>query len=293
MENPPFRILLIEDDPDDSMMLQTHLRQAGAQAELVQVTCLTDAANAIENNEFELVLLDLNLPDSRGLDTLAQILILAPHAPVIVMSGVDHESLALQAVQQGAQDFLVKGKIKAHELARAMLFSLERNRRQTQLQKLSLQDPLTNLYNRRGFMLQGNNTLHLARRTGQALILFLADLDNLKQINDTYGHLAGDQALISAADLFRKTFRKSEIVARLGGDEFAILIQSPAQYFSMLMTRLEQNLQEFNARPNHTFILAWCIGHTDYLPNSHDTLESLLSAADRVLYAEKEKRKAV
>lgn len=274
------------------MLLRAHLSETDANAELVHIVRLTEAAAAIQDNQFDLVLLDLNLPDSRGLDTLAQLLLLVPNAPIIVLSGIEHDTLALQAVQQGAQDFLVKGKVKAHELARAMLFSLERYRRETELEKLSLQDPLTGLYNRRGFTRFADSTLHQARRSGQELILFLADIDDLKRINDTFGHRAGDEALTDAAELFRQTFRKSQVIARLGGDEFSILVQAPAHNAAMLTGRLESNLRHANARPGRSFALSWSIGHAIFAPTSQDTLETLLSEADRELYAEKEMRKA-
>lgn len=290
METAPFRILLIEDDPDDSMLLRANLDESGANADILQITRLTGAAEAVQDHQFELVLLDLNLPDSRGLETLKHVLVLIPDTPIIVMSGTDHETLALQAIQHGAQDFLVKGKLQPREFARAILFALERYRRQNQLQQLSHQDSLTNLYNRRGFIVYGENILHQARRAGHELILYLVDLDRLKTINDTFGHLAGDRALSDASDLFRTVFRRSEVIARLGGDEFSILVKAPSQNASILLSRLDLYLRNFNARPDRDYDLSWCIGYAVYLPTSQDTLETLLAAADLELYKEKQKR---
>lgn len=291
METPPIRILLIEDDPDDSAMLRADLDASGVRSEIVQITRLGDARPVLETNVFDLILLDLMLPDSRGLESLAQLLELVPDAPIVVLSVVNHEPLALQAVKAGAQDYLVKGSLQAQDLQRALLFALERHRRQAHLEKLSLQDPLTNLYNRRGFMSQGTSVIRQAHQERHELILFLADVDRLKWINDTYGHSAGDHALLDVAALLQKTFRKSEIIARLGGDEFAILVTAAAEVGPTLLDRLEMNLQEHNAQPGRAFPLSLSVGYSLYAPVPHISLEALLESADLGLYAEKQRRR--
>src|ERR1700686_5828877 len=84
-------------------------------------------------------------------------------------------------------------------------------------------DDLTHLYNRRAFYALAAQQLKVMRRKEQGLLLFFADVDHLKNINDTYGHREGDLALVRAADALERTFRDSDILARLGGDEFAVL----------------------------------------------------------------------
>ena len=91
------------------------------------------------------------------------------------------------------------------------------------MRELALKDILTGLYNRRGFLTFAEQLLRLSDRTHRGLILIYADLDNLKQINDDHGHEEGDRALVIIADVFRETFRDSDVIGRVGGDEFAIL----------------------------------------------------------------------
>ena len=131
------------------------------------------------------------------------------------------------------------------------------------LQNLSLIDELTQLKNRRGFFELAEQALKVAHREHYVLGLFFMDLNGLKQINDTLGHLSGDQALRDAADVLRHTFRDSDIVARLGGDEFVALAHVHAtQDMSALGARLREHLREFNDTHDRPFELDFSIGMT-------------------------------
>ena len=94
---------------------------------------------------------------------------------------------------------------------------------QSELSSLALTDELTGLYNRRGFICLSEVQLKLARRSGCDMVLFFIDVDGLKQINDSFGHSEGDNALIRTAEVLRMTFRESDVLARIGGDEFGAL----------------------------------------------------------------------
>ncbi len=93
-----------------------------------------------------------------------------------------------------------------------------------EIQALAISDPLTGLYNRRGFIALAEQQLKLADRTRRGALLFFADLDGMKWINDTLGHEEGDRALVDIASILKETFRLSDIIARIGGDEFAVLV---------------------------------------------------------------------
>ena len=196
----------------------------------------------------DLILLDLSLPDSRGLATFVQLQAVAPGLPVIVMSADEGEALALESVRLGAQDYLTKGHVTTASLGRAVRYALERHRLVASLRGLSLVDDLTGLYNRRGFMTLAEAHLRVAMRAGQRFLLVYADLDGLKEINDTLGHRYGDEALVKMADVLRATFRQSDILARLGGDEFVVLAaEAWNDTEHTLLTRLETQLNILNA----------------------------------------------
>jgi len=165
--------------------------------------------------------------------------------------------------------------IKAQELASA-------NR---ELENLSLIDDLTGLYNRRGFLALAEHRVKLAYRNGAIFSVAFIDLDGLKQINDAYGHQAGNQALIDAAHVLKHCFRESDILARLGGDEFALFIAEADH--QEITHRIYQKLQICNAEPGRHHSLSFSMGIV--LGNAEKNLDitALLESADTLMYQEK------
>ncbi len=118
-----------------------------------------------------------------------------------------------------------------------------------ELINLSLVDALTGLNNRRGFFHLASQQLKVARRTQNGVVLIFADVDNMKWINDSFGHQAGDRALVETADTFRRTFRESDIVGRIGGDEFAVLaVGAHTADCGEILARLQRLLDARNER---------------------------------------------
>src|SRR5262249_15827990 len=135
---------------------------------------------------------------------------------------------AMEALRAAYDEMETRVVQRTSELAKAnqeLTQEVERRKRaEATLHSMAITDSLTGLYNRRGFSTLAHQLLEQARRSGHPFLLFLADLDGLKQINDTHGHLEGDQALHIAAVLLKDTFRASDVVARIGGDEFAVAV---------------------------------------------------------------------
>ena len=134
-----------------------------------------------------------------------------PDVPIIVMSSHRDEDLAVTAVRNGAQDYLMKGQVTIESLARALQYGIERHRLLASIRGLSLVDDLTGLYNRRGFLSLGASHLLLSQRGCRRFVMLYADLDGLKEINDTFGHREGDVAIIKTAEILRRTFRMSDV----------------------------------------------------------------------------------
>ena len=143
------KILLVEDNPGDAFIIQQFVRQQIGQntrfspVQLIQAEQLEEALQHLEENTgespFDAILLDLSLPDSHGLETLAAMRDRAPHLPIVVLTGTDNEALALQAIQQGAQDYLVKGQVTAEILLRSVRYALERQHIEIELNQRTLQ----------------------------------------------------------------------------------------------------------------------------------------------------------
>jgi diguanylate cyclase (GGDEF)-like protein len=162
-----------------------------------------------------------------------------------------------------------------------------------ELRYLALTDDLTCLYNRRGFFASATQQLKLARRNGQSLLLLFCDVDNLKQINDSYGHREGDLALVRTADALEEAFRDSDILARLGGDEFAVLaLEAATQHEGALLRRLKKSLKKANTNES-PYDLSLSIGVTRFDPQHPIALGDLMEQADRAMYEQKRARSRV
>jgi diguanylate cyclase (GGDEF)-like protein len=225
-------VLLVDAERDHARLLSAWLEAAPLDAfRITRVASLAAALKRLAATAFDVVLLDLALPDAPGLGAVGELRRAAPDLPVLVLSRVDDERLALEAVLNGAQDYLIKGQSDAGLLRRSIRHAIERQRVERELSQLAKHDPLTGLPNRTLFhdrLTQALRRLDRPRvpdRTGQLLAVIFLDLDGFKAINDRHGHLAGDRLLAAVAKRLLRTVRRSDTVARLGGDEFTILLE--------------------------------------------------------------------
>jgi diguanylate cyclase (GGDEF)-like protein/PAS domain S-box-containing protein len=159
------------------------------------------------------------------------------------------------------------------------------------LRTMSLRDELTGLYNRRGFLEHTEQQLRNAARTRRAASVFFVDLNGMKAINDTWGHEAGDRALMAAARTLSHVFRDSDVVARLGGDEFAVLAADcGAEEVDRVRDRLHRRVEELIASAREPFRLSISVGSAVFDPTNPTDLHTLMAAADRSMYEEKRAR---
>jgi diguanylate cyclase (GGDEF)-like protein len=293
MDDPPLHILLLEDDRGDARLVQEHLRDA-MQSQFT-CTCVSSVAEAIQKlglTHFDVVLLDLNLPDSQGLDTFSKVQAKAGTTPILILTGLEGQNLAMQAIKAGAQDYIVKRELASSLLARAIRYAMERQRLQIELHSLAVSDSLTGFYNRRGFLMLAKEQLKLVQRSSQGLLLFLCDVDDMKLINDTFGQSRGDQLLIDTSIILRATFRASDIIARLDGDEFAILAVGTLPATSeLLRARLQANLNLHNERSNRPYQLSLGVGVAGVAAGEQATMEALISKADQEMDEHKRARR--
>jgi len=238
------------------------------------------------------VLLDLSLPDSQGLATFTEVRVCRPDLPVVVLTGLDDEELATEAVKAGAQDYLVKGTIDADSLTRAIRYAVERNRMQQELQALALKDEMTGLLNRRAFEPIAEQQLRLAERDGTDVSLLFIDIDHLKQVNDDLGHSVGSRLIVDATDAIRSAIRRSDVPARVGGDEFCVLLAGGRDAAERVVRRLADAVAERNAVPSRPYRLSLSVGTSVSTPQDRRPLEALVSDADERMYEAKRARRA-
>lgn len=287
---PPLAILLVEDNSGDRCLFHEILKRSGGRpCSLSCAARISEALPHLETSPPDLIVLDLALPDSHGLDSLRRMRSAAPNIPIVVLTGMDNEELGMQAMQEGAQDYLVKGQIDSRILPRSLRYALERHRLKAVVEALSVTDELTGLYNRRGFYTFSLRHFELARRNGNSLLLLYADLDGLKQINDTLSHEEGNRALLETAAVLRECFRNTDVLARLGGDEFAVLaIDANARGPALLPSRIAESVHARNAIPGRRFRLSLSVGSILWQPGESFSFDELLARADAAMYAQKQ-----
>jgi signal transduction histidine kinase len=140
VDGSPLQVLLVEDNPGDARLIQEMLREAGPAYPLHRVDRLVPGLEYLAANGADVVLLDLSLPDAQGLDTFRRTRDAAPGVPIVVLSGLADETVAVQAVQEGAQDYLVKGQVDGYLLARAIRYAVERKRLEEERAVLALRE---------------------------------------------------------------------------------------------------------------------------------------------------------
>lgn len=290
LRDAPVRVLLAEDAASDAWLLQEMLRNATlARFEVRRVDSLRAALGALAEEPWDVLLVDLGLSDSFGLDTLHALVERAGAVPIVVLTGHDDTATALAAVRLGAQDYLVKGTLEPRQVALALLYAVERSRTQRSLADLAHLDELTGLANRRGFLLEAERRLEAARRGDGGGVLFYFDLDGLKAINDTDGHPAGDRVLRDAGAVLRATFRSGDVLGRIGGDELVALADGlPAVETEAIAARLVGKLAERNHlrdddEPELRLSAGWCVYRAPEVP----PLADLLHRADEAMYRQK------
>jgi len=287
----PIRILLVGEAKDACRLRELLDTEDSNQFHIGHVSDLDLAAERLSGDPADVLLVDLGSKQRQGRAYVQAARAAAPDTPMVILAESEDEMLAVEALRQGVQDFLDKEHLNPHALVRALRFSIERHRLQKNLQNLSLLDDLTGLYNRRGFLALAEQHLRMIQRKGAALLIYL-DLDDLKLINDSYGHLEGNRALIVTANVLRACFRQSDILARLGGDEFCVLMTDAGQDSAhQVRKRMQQRADFINALSSWNFRLSLSVGIADVPVVHQPSLDHLLRIADTQMYEEKRKKR--
>jgi two-component system cell cycle response regulator len=200
---------------------------------------------------------------------------------------LDQILCALEEISHGLKSGAPNARSLDNALQRAASCALRQSLMDREIRCLALTDELTGLYNRRGFLAAATHHLKLAHRQREDLLLLFCDVDNLKQINDSFGHHEGDLALVRAAAALKETFRDSDMLARLGGDEFAVLASDasiPSR--QTIVPRLENILEKANAACMR-YRLSFSIGVARFDPHTPVSLGELMARADQDMYVHK------
>lgn len=330
MEQKVVNILLVEDNVGDAFLLRDKLADnQNITFNLTHVEVLAKAVQCLQQEVFDLVFLDLNLPDSYGLKTFLTLEKIIPHIPIILLTGLVDESLALKAVREGAQDYLIKEKATTEILIRSVNYSIERmhhlekiyqsevslvqankkliqqvenhtvelERRHQELKKLFLLatiDKVTGISNRYRLEDFLQREWGYAIRNQTFLSVIMIDIDSFKLYNDYYGHPAGDLCLRKVAQSIKNTIKRpKDLVARYGGEEFLVVLSDINLEGAMVVAENIRLQVKALAIPHqgseHNNHLTISLGVANKIPQINCHVSSLIGAADKALYLAKQK----
>lgn len=292
----PVRVLLVEDSAYDADLVRRQLAsRTDPSFQLAVARTLSEALADAHTDGCDVILLDLSLPDSSGADGLQELALALPRTPIIVLTGHDHEQMAVQALRHGAQDYLVKGNHDPSLLSRSIRYAIERKAFEGVLAERAHFDSLTGLVNRALFHDRLSHAFAQAGRARKRMALVFIDLDRFKEINDTHGHETGDCVLKAVATLLQGIARNSETVARLGGDEFTLILEQidSASDVAAIAQRVLRAF-ELPLAIGEKWIRVTCSVGVALFPDTATDTESLLRQADAAMFgAKKSGRNAI
>ncbi|MBI3313488.1 MAG: EAL domain-containing protein [Candidatus Omnitrophica bacterium] len=245
---------------------------------------LEEGTHHLASEKSDVVLLDLELPDYSGFDAYSHFRRKHPAHPIVVLADTAQKTIGVEAVMQGAQDYLVKGQYDDELVGRVLHYAIERKRSEDRLNQLAFYDPLTHLPNRILFIDRLRQSLMAANRYHQHVAILFLDLDRFRRINETLGYALGDELLKAVAGRLLANLYETDTITRLGSDEFVILLPKIAKT-SHAIKVASKILQAFSVPfrvHNHELFMTCSMG-ISFFPHDGDEVEILLKNADKAM----------
>lgn len=295
-EQSLIKILVCDDDPQDRKLIRAYLNQ-NTDREMVMLEAgrTDEIQTALDKGRVDLVLMDIQMPGKSGVEWLEEI-VAKQAAPVVMLTGHGNEELAVQSLQQGAVGYLPKSNLSSGKLIETIDSAIEKWRgmilsqaNQEELERMVNIDSLTGLLNKRAVMQKLDDQITQARRYQEDLAILMLDIDHFKRVNDTYGHITGDDVLEKVGTSLQASVREADIAGRYGGEEFvAVLPNTDLSDAMVVAERIRQriNALEMKDLKGDSFSITVSQGLANYEPG--DERSSLLSRADNALYAAKD-----
>ena len=290
-------IYLLEDDSDDAYLIRNALKNDKIMSHSIMTfDSLEKLVKALSNFKPDLIIMDLNVTDSDGFNTMLTVKHSAQSVPIVVVTGMADEAMGDRLIQLGAQDYVPKSELTSSLLQRVIRFSKERHHLLQILENSANRDALTMLYSRKALDSKLDELVKHAERYGEKFAVLFIDLDNFKPINDQFGHDAGDQLLQHVANRLTLFSRSTDFVARFGGDEFVTLLphikngddaeQASKQQLNAICDDFYVTDSDGQAQQVH---LSASIGYALYGEDGECAVE-LIKAADAAMYQNKQNR---
>lgn len=288
------RVLLVEADPEESALLKEALAeieekqywQAWVRVDVTHAEFLAEALGLLGLDSFDVILLDLDLPDSDPLGSLAQVSAAAPLTPIVLLSGAANEALAARLIRDGVQDYLIREEVDCGPLARALRNAIARNRIRVALRGAAVADPLTGLWNRSGFFAIADHDTNLAQMLQRRLLVAIVEPGRLPEKVAARDRPMRELALIEIAGRLRSEIPDSGSVARLDDERFGlVLLEPPGENLSSMVEVLRNRLRIGNSHSEAARNVSLSLGATIFDPRHPASLDDLLNAANHDLTA--------
>ncbi len=289
------RVLFVDDSEDDVLLLQRHFKNAKYHCHSQQVDDQDSLISALSSDEWDLVISDHNMPTLNSTQVVELVKNFNKNLPIIIVSGDIGEDVAIKGMNIGADDYIMKDNLKRliPVVEREILGATQRRahqRAESKLRHIAFHDPLTNLANRHEFNRRCLLAWQTSKTRGVKHVLIFMDLDQFKVINDTCGHVAGDELLMQLAVVLKTKIRGRDIIARLGGDEFGILLeQSSLAEGVEVAEKLKDSISDFRfSWRDKIFTVSVSMGIV-VMDSDNFSITEALANADMACYAAKEK----
>lgn len=251
----------------------------------VLMNSMDDLIERIDNHQdVDVALISEDVVNDISYNAIDREIVKVRNTPYLIIN--TSEKILMDAIHSNAQDIILLNNLDIDRAIWSIMHSLERNKMINRLYEDSIEDELTGLYNRRGFLRLAKDAIRFMD-VPDYHILFI-DMDKMKLINDKHGHDMGDKALKEAAKILRASFREGDIISRYGGDEFIIFVSSMNdEALEKIKKRINNNVSKFNDNNKSVYKLGLTIGHTkiDYLKK--ESLQQVINRADKIMYSNK------
>ena len=284
------KILFIDREHGEYLLIADILSQVrNVDYELVWCDQLETAAAKILSNEFDVILLDFYWGDVSARDLLNTVKVQANKTPIVIMTDEMEIEVDRDVIRTGASDYLIKGQIDFQLLERTLRYAIERKQTELHLARLAHYDQLTDIPNRILFRDRLEHVIHLANRDKTSFALLFIDLNGFKQVNDSFGHDAGDAIIRICAERLTACMRRSDSVARMGGDEFTLLLSHVENHTDVahIAEKIIALISEPAEINGYEVVVGCSIGIAIY-PQAGRDAESLLKNADMAMYKAKQ-----
>ena len=291
----PLKLLIVEDSEDDALLLARQLSKGGYAPDMLRVTTRAEIEQALQSTEWDIVISDHNIPGLSSEVVLELVQESEVDVPFIIVSGSIGEDIAVAAMKTGAHDYIMKDnlarlvpaierELREHQTRRA------HRKAQEVIHHLAYHDALTGLTNRHEFETRITDLLTNPAHINTENVLLYIDLDQFKIINDTCGHVAGDELLKQLATLLSGAIRKIDTLSRLGGDEFGVLlVNCDLEHATIIAQNILNIIKEFRFTwETKSFAIGASIGMVQFNGGMYQEMTAVLSAADMACYAAKD-----